>query len=159
MYDYAVKQGYTPKLTTVDEMEHRFGWSSISMFTKPAFYLPSDRQIFINPICESWKHPGKMVRENRAAGWLAFDKPTGLMDHEIGHAKHHAAIGDMGWAKLKLRHFTPETQAAITQDVSGYAATEPIEFVAEVYAGIKLGRTFSQRTMDLFSELNGVLPQ
>lgn len=71
--------------------------------------------------------------------------------HEIGHALHAAARGDDFHdpaANLTGR-------AANAAAVSGYAASNKKEFVAEVFAGLMVGRHFSTAVMDEYMQYGG----
>jgi hypothetical protein len=89
-------------------------------------------------------------------GWLTS---TNLFAHEYGHNAHHNKLsyekaikyseegfgaGDIGLSKMK-----------IAQKVSNYAAKNPMEFVAETFAGHISGKTFSKDVYDLYNEYEG----
>ena len=86
-----------------------------------------------------------------ATGLGGCDKPTITCIHEIGHILHERSAGDAYW----------ETGSAISgaainhAEVSGYAKQNKKEFVAEVFAGLILGKAFSQVCMQEYAGLHG----
>lgn len=67
--------------------------------------------------------------------------------HELAHVQH---MWNGGANDTKLFEFVDEEQIATAREVSDYAAMHPIEFVAEVYAGLRFGRRFSSRVMEMY---------
>jgi len=79
---------------------------------------------------------------------------TKICIHEIGHSVHAQAIG-------LSEFFTPATsgrwtgKAANASKVSDYAGGSKKEFVAEVFLGRVIGRTYDQPTMQEYGALGG----
>ena len=79
------------------------------------------------------------------------DKPTITCIHEIGHILHERSLGDAFW----------ETGSAVGgkatnhAEVSGYAGQNKKEFIAEVFAGLILGKHFSAACMQEYQGLGG----
>lgn len=69
--------------------------------------------------------------------------------HELGHLDHYRN-GSSTISKNKSLKFSPEEKKLIEKEVSTYAGYEPNEFVAEVFAAIKLGKTYSSTIMELY---------
>ena len=67
-------------------------------------------------------------------------KPTITCIHEIGHILHERSAGDNYWEKGSAMTSGSPTNAG---EVSGYAAQNKKEFVAEVFAGLILGKAVS----------------
>jgi hypothetical protein len=80
-----------------------------------------------------------------------FDKPTITCIHEIGHILNERNLGDTFWEKDSIMTGKATTGA----EVSGYAAQNKKEFVAEVFAGLMLGMTFSHPCMQEYTALGG----
>ena len=82
--------------------------------------------------------------------------------HEMGHM-HHQSIypnyEDAGSQFSQTRiDFTIDTnKRRIPYRVSSYAASSPLEFVAEVYTGLRKGQIFDNDVMSLYKKYNGPL--
>ena len=80
--------------------------------------------------------------------------------HEYGHFRHFRTT-----SFTALKQCNPEFKAntfkqKIASEISSYAKTEPMEFVAEVYAGLMNGAKYSPEVMALYRSYNGpVVPQ
>lgn len=74
-----------------------------------------------------------------ATGLGGCDKPTITCIHEIGHILHERSAGDAYWETDS--HLTGK--ATNYAEVSGYAGQNKKEFVAEVFAGLILGKGFT----------------
>lgn len=80
---------------------------------------------------------------------------TGTVVHELGHAVHYAASP----SSFHNLHFTQFAKGnTIAEKVSGYA-TNPREFVAEVFTGLVYGRKFPQDVMDMYAAFGGPRPK
>jgi hypothetical protein len=103
-----------------------------------------------------------IMNENRGARRMANDKAEMMgikwwaqgnpMSHELGH-EAHLRIDPEGWkgmGRTPHQRTTPEERAYIGRHVSGYAATDGHEFVAETIGGIRSGRVYDSRVMGVF---------
>lgn len=89
--------------------------------------------------------------------------PSGAhnVTHELAHVAHHVRRNKAGQVDLltlaaKGQGFTtPEMLELIRTEVSYYGATNAAEFVAEAFAGMASGKTYSSEIMDLYKSLNG----
>jgi lambda family phage portal protein len=82
-----------------------------------------------------------------------------VVAHEHGHSLHGQIIGRQGfrdywtWSKL------PSEQSArirpLAAKVSRYATTDPLEFVAETFAGHVAGKRYSTEIYEAYKELKG----
>lgn len=71
------------------------------------------------------------------------------------------AIGMMGAKKLmswKIDDRFEKCKKECEDKVTRYAMSDPLEFVAEVYAGLHLGQKFDKSVMTWFKEFGGVYP-
>ena len=75
-----------------------------------------------------------------------------VIDHEIGHAAHSQALGEN---KFRKSYLLSDSEQNVAKTVSEYAATNSHEFVAEVYAELINGRTFSDEVMALYKKFGG----
>ncbi len=73
--------------------------------------------------------------------------------HEIGHMLHSDAVGDR-YDNLKNMDYYRRAMD-VTKDVSKYANTNALEFVADVVAGILSGKTYSDVVMQQYAMVDG----
>ena len=82
--------------------------------------------------------------------------------HEIGHAMHDKLMRERN--KMDLYEYRENSRfvgagssyrTKIAERVSEYATMEPIEFVAEVFAGIRYGKKYDKEVMDLYDHYEG----
>ncbi|HET9690397.1 MAG TPA: DUF4157 domain-containing protein [Acidimicrobiales bacterium] len=75
--------------------------------------------------------------------------------HELGHLMHSVLnpkmFADLNWSVLNGKGI----QARARSEVSGYAGGNPKEFVAEVFVGTVMGKTFSPEIMDAYQAFGG----
>ncbi len=143
-----------------------------------------NNSIFINmaePSWTSWEALTKATKEAFDAGHYVSPLPETLIQHESGHAFHFfknpKSFEDLsGFYKSKdnwdhaastLLFRSQPTQRNIFTDISGYAATDPLEFVAETFVkqvnpGGSLLPTrpkeISPELMALYEALGGFVP-
>lgn len=102
-----------------------------------AAYYNEGRGISLNANAKFWRDPvGSMQRATN----LSSDAPEHVIHHEIGHALYDAPNNFMS-----LGH-----QDLARDKVSKYAAMNPKEFVSEVHAGTKAGKTYPADVMQMF---------
>lgn len=117
-------------------------------------------------------------------GWWTAGHQRSLVHHEIGHAVHWKAFkeasdiphyfkgglwetlsGSFNWSPLEmgarefLGEFYGEKGRLIAHRVSRYAATNPLEFVAETFSGLVAGRTYDDEIMKMYKQFKGVMPK
>ena len=161
---YGAEQGHRFEEIGAATLKERYGWSDFKVQSAIAFYDWAGHKLYINADADLWQAPDPAARMAASGRWFAVPTPRGTIDHEIGHARHHEALrrpdapyGLMG-KLLDADWKTFEEKQAIIREVSGYAAYNPAEFVAEVYSALKAGRTFPDWIMDLYREWHGVIP-
>lgn len=86
---------------------------------------------------EKWK-------KSVASGFLSQDNP---ILHELGHKFHSSAVGAQ-YDNSKNFRFSDEDKAT-AESVSRYAKTNGVEFMAEYYAGVRSGKTYSDAVHNL----------
>jgi hypothetical protein len=79
--------------------------------------------------------------------------------HEIGHSRDKR-LSLPGYARNWGTAYsgTKQETKAIARRVSRYATTNPAEFIAETYAGLKTGRRYDFQVMRAYREAMGLSP-
>src|SRR5665647_851557 len=108
--------------------------------TVAAIYSNTDHKIYVNVSNRFWKDPVGSMVHNNATGHLSSDSPTHILDHEMAHAMYDAP-----------NNFFGLEQGMARSQVSRYAAMNPKEFVSEVHAGMKAGKSYSLDVMRAFT--------
>jgi hypothetical protein len=124
----------------------------------PAAYSPTTKTIYLNEQHPYWQNPRSLMDPASASKWFSSGSDEHAIVHEIGHAVHNALIGDTNYQRVRAHKFRAEQAALVKAEVSGYAATQPVEFVAELYAALKSGKTFSPEVMALYRRFGGPTP-
>lgn len=102
----------------------------------PAYY--SQGAIHFNMSNRFWRDPvGTMQRATN----LSAKVPEHVVHHEIGHALYDAPDN----------FHTLSHQSLAREHVSKYAAMNPKEFVSEIHAAMKTGKTFPEHVMSVFN--------
>jgi hypothetical protein len=145
------------------------------------FYLPKyGRSIFVSKDCtikvmkginDAIFHPPAFIavssavtgspKTDEAGGKLKFlstqlgpnDALKHSFIHEIGHAMHYGKSRQTFY-NLKYTALTTENTQMAMEKVSQYG-TNPREFVAEVFLGRVMGRTFDNQVMTVYKGLRG----
>jgi len=134
--------------------------------TQLAAYRPDTGELAVNSGATHWYSTDLAAAqaELRAQGIASSDRPEAPIVHELGHMLHHEAVRDL--PEWNYRGFTyaapstlggPRVKAMVAHEVSQYAAAsnDPREFVAEVFAGVRGGRTYPSEVMKLYKEFHG----
>ena len=119
-----------------------------------AAFHSGNRTLYVNPDAAT----GEDRRADFEAGFLSTPDQQGSIMHEMIHSKHsRAALSNDGPSLDELRtdNFDNDEKAMIREEVSDYAATNGMEFVAEVGAGVLSGQEYSDGVMELYDELGG----
>jgi len=120
----------------------------------PMAYIADEDTLAINPA-----YPfADLIRYTRAqyeAGEWSTPDPLHAVRHEIGHAMvRHAA--PLRYPRLQsARKLSTSATELVKKEVSEYAAASPLELVSEVYAGIRSGKTYSDKVMRLYRAYGG----
>jgi hypothetical protein len=97
------------------------------------------RGISLNENSKFWRDPvGSAARSTN----LSSQVPEHVIHHEIGHVLYDPPDNFM----------TLDHQDMARQHVSKYAAMNPKEFVSEVHAGMKAGKSFPEHVMTAFRQ-------
>jgi hypothetical protein len=119
-----------------------------------AAFRPKDGTLYINEKHPYWSDPATYMANAGGKGWFSSTAEDHIIHHELAHAQHDAVVVK----SLRGSQFKPAQQARIATEVSRYAATHPLEFVAEVYAGLKAGKTYNTWVMAFYAKLKGPTP-
>ena len=123
----------------------------------PAAYEAVSDTIWINPFATTWSDPAELTRM-RETGWWVGDSYADVVHHELGHRAHRHALGLADYAAMTGLPVRDSLREAIVRHVSRYAATQRKEFVAEVYAMLRAGRTLPEEILEYYDKLGGVRP-
>lgn len=124
-----------------------------------AFAVLGARLAFLNPNHRFWKDPYRVAAEARAKGWLSTGDPSGVIYHETAHAYdlfHYRQL--LRRDPSNCREWLDKADRAIAIRVSGYAATNSIEFVAEAYSAIRCGLELDPEVLRLYRKETGRNP-
>lgn len=122
------------------------------------YYAGGQQTIFVNNRMPSGE-PDASIRNGWISGSAASAAGTVIV-HETAHMLHDRAIGSTefnrlprppkgGGSSLSFRDLSTASQ------VSRYATTCPVEFVAETFSGHTSGRRYSQEVYDLYDRYGG----
>lgn len=120
-----------------------------------AFYRSSEKTIYYIPSSPNWSATPEELASQNAGAYFSATHPDHTIHHEIGHALHDRAIGPTAYHKVGRGTPDDALVKIAYEEVSGYAATSEVEFVAEVYAGMNLDKSYGTGVMDLYHKLGG----
>jgi len=141
------------------------GYKSVIGGTKAvAAYDPLTNKMHLNANAKFWQDPASHTAdESEVRGrlnpygnpkkdkdtplfftgrFISANDPEHMMNHEVAHAMYRAPE----------KFADPSHRAVAREEVSGRASHSPDEFVAEVHAGMKAGRTYSDNVMQMFKQ-------
>lgn len=113
----------------------------------------SSRGVFLNPAWEGWSDLTDRMNDFAKRQVLSTDRPAHIPLHELVH--YDAVVSGVDHRNEKFHIGSRDLDVAST--VSTRAARNKDEFVAEVRAGIILGRKFGLDVMELYQSLGGRL--
>jgi len=133
-----------------------------------AAYDPKTRAIYWNLNSPAWENPAKHFETQRKEKLLVDPRPIGVAHHEVGHALLHAELirrhgleeGTKRYWDLARDEFKTEIllRLQFKKKTSRVAVLDKNEFVAEIYSGLVIGRTYPAEVLALYDELGGVRP-
>lgn len=114
-------------------------------------------RVTINPNSWFWQDPEGNAKKLHERGVFSTDDPSHVVTHEVGHSLHRRQYPRPGYDSMLVNHRFEgaEQRAAIEKEVGKYATTNGHEFVAEVFAGMVAGKTYSPTVMRAYKELHG----
>jgi hypothetical protein len=115
-------------------------------------------EIYINP--ESYEFRSrrsirKYARRFYLKGYASTDNPGHILRHEVAHLLHARAAGIPHLEELKAQPIRGTRVLPVAGRVSRRALESPLEFVAEVAAGIWDGRQYDPEIMGLYDRFQG----
>jgi len=120
-----------------------------------ARYTADGDQVVVNVSSEFWNDPVTAMRELARTGYLVSDDPRAIIYHEVGHTLHRQRFRrGWRWWLESSRPLTPD-ERRVAARVSRYATEDTGEFVAEVFAGLVVGREFDDDVGALYQKLRG----
>jgi hypothetical protein len=128
-----------------------------------AMPVPARQRAQLNQLSGFWKNPAKRAIDARRSGHLSTSSPLGPIHHEIGHTKDPRLKKEYGWSGGMNQWFNNyydkgEGKRSLAKRVSQYATTNPAEFIAETYAGLRTGRRYDFQVMRAYREAMGLSP-
>lgn len=122
--------------------------------TDVAQWNPSENALEINPTHFFWKNVKRIMAVNKESNITS----SSSVFHMIWHEHSHYKIYSKSVTKYKILQnisFTNFDKSWIVNHVSSNATKNGLEYVAEIEAGIKAGRSFTDDAMDLYKKLIG----
>ncbi|GAB4191741.1 MAG: hypothetical protein Kow00105_05790 [Phycisphaeraceae bacterium] len=110
----------------------------------------NDLTVALDPLWPGWRDGGRLVRRQYERGWSSSPDPLHVIYHELAHI-HAARLG-------VNHHMAPligTLERGVARSVSGRAAVNKDEFLAEVRAAKMAGRRLGQDVLDLYERLGG----
>lgn len=121
----------------------------------PAAFSRQANEILINEEHRYWADPVAYMKESEGHGYFSTGEADHIIVHEVGHALHFQTA-PKEYEKVRLLKFKdPSDNLALAGRVSDYATSKPVEFVAEVYAGLSAGKTYDDEVLGLYNHLSG----
>jgi hypothetical protein len=164
--NYTQSLGIESHVISMEEFTTRFKGAAIDKAL--AAYDPKTQAIWWNLESPAWANPVKHFETMRKEKFLVDPTPSGVVHHEIGHAKLHAElIRGLGLEAATARYWelardefktNNDLKQRIKKVASRLAAIDKNEFVAEIYSGLVIGRRYPEEVLVLYDELGGVRP-
>lgn len=118
-------------------------------------YDADEKKIYINERHPYWQNPAAVMKELHEKGDTSTAEADHLLHHELAHPLHHRDVGNVRYAMARNIQVSAGDRKRFRNEVSERATKNPNELVAEVYAGLAAGRTFSSKLMKLYRSLGG----
>ncbi len=113
-------------------------------------------RVTVNSTGRYWKAPEENAKKHHLSGMFSTDNPFHPLFHEVGHSLHAKRfLTTSTESNLRNHHFYGEQLEQFKKEVGKYATTNGMEFVAEVFAGMVHGKTYSDRVMMVYKSLHG----
>jgi hypothetical protein len=119
-----------------------------------AFSL-AERLVVVNPRFDTRGKIAGATRVAADAGLISTGVEWYCVWHEIAHALQSQSIGPGELKRLSKTKFDVGTARFLRSQVSHRAGDNAAEMVAEVYSGMRAGKIYSQRVMDLYRRNRG----
>lgn len=118
-------------------------------------YLASEDALLLNPNInyKTIREDCEKLGNSRYWSSSSWNQP---LHHEVGHAVHYHNRPLCYLALKRAEKMNPRVVKLIEQEVSGYATENPLDFVAEVYAGMRAGKKYSDKIMRMYRAYGGI---
>lgn len=147
----------TSAVESINRVESNKANLEISPGLSDAAFDPSDGTLFIHP--REFDEDRQKEREELAeAGEVEYESLEGMIEHEFGHAAHHANLDEEDRSVFGLREgieVMRENADTIREDMSNYAMSNEQEFVAEVYSRLRTGGEVEPETREAYDAFLG----
>lgn len=109
-------------------------------------------------------NPSELYEQMGSVSHISMIHPAGTLIHEVGHAMHFGWAGSKPpkemtdeeyWTLAGMKEFDDKKEKRVAKRVSGYAASNPHEFIAETFAAMMLGVEFDDDVMELYKKFKG----
>lgn len=117
-----------------------------------AVYDPAYGTVFVNDSPAAWAADLAALADPARPVPFSSRHPDHVIRHEIGHARLHRLLGHAGWVRVYSSPL-PLPASRIRERVGRYAASGPLEFTAEVYAGVWSGVRYPADVMLAYHRL------
>lgn len=144
--------GIVPPVVKIDPFEF-----ADHPFRELQFAAGAVPELHVNPASRFWGLDiPKEIARGFKEGYVPSANPNTMFFHEAGHYAHMRAVGAERYAALSSnKTWWSDAWEAVARQVTPYAASEPVEFVAEVYSGKLAGQKFSKEVEELYEYLGG----
>lgn len=146
-----------PKVVTVDHPNH---WAAFKKLETYAGYERYGDQLHITTAFSREQYLD-WLKADVKGGWSKLNHKYANFGHEIGHKAHGDILEQVFGKKIPGEYrqasaFTSVEKKLINKNIGKYAATNPMEFVAEVYTSDMVGQVkFSDEIWELYHKWNG----
>ena len=123
-------------------------------------FKSGDQRITVNTNQEAWQSTTELSISKKldaGSGFTEIASSESVLVHEIGHTAHTAGMSKGEEGFIRDSSFKREKAKVTGVNVSRYARSSSMEFVAEVYTGKTYGKVYGQEVEDLYKELKGPL--
>lgn len=117
-------------------------------------YRPGEDVLLLNPNL-AVKDIFEKIREATSIGHFSTSKPLHIIRHEIGHAMLYHANPTLMMKFRGVDSLNRRVMDLVRKEVSIMATKGPVEFVAEVYAGLRGEKTYSDKIMRMYYAYGG----
>ncbi len=123
----------------------------------PAAYVPGLDRIIVQDLPQ-WDRMEKDLQPLHRQNWFSTPSESHLIFHENGHRLHKMRLTNKQWNRLADQKPDEALSAIIKKEVGDYAASDFLELIAEMFAGMVNGKTYSPILMAHYFEKKGPLP-
>lgn len=127
-----------------------------SLKSNIAVYYYGGNSIVFNETNSYYDNPKRAMVRMGNSGWLSSDHEDHVVIHEIGHGLHFKNVGLDRFRELQKSPVPLDIRLKVKSEVSSYAATNNLEVVAEMFAGMKFGKKYSDELMNYYDSIGGM---